>query len=311
MRGRILTLLFGISALSSHAIASFDLALVLDDGNRAIHRYDGDTGTYLGRINLPSGTTLQGMALDQANQRVFVGDNLGFHAYNYNTGQLLFSNFASNSPGGPLAYSPTYGLIRGSFNTVLGMQNPSASSTYNVNFPLFFVGGGGISTGGIAVDDTGDVVVLTGGSGVVVRVTPSATEYVGFVTPGAHNKIKVRGTSLLAARRSSTALLYGSSQDLAGIQASTTVGVASVQSVAFGHENVRYATGLNPTNTQQGMVSQFTVSSSGEPMLVMRQFGNGQLVNPIDMAVVVAPEPFTMIGLGAGVLALMRKCKRA
>ena len=96
MRSLFLCALIGVVA-TSHA--SFDLLLVPDQGSafgpvyNRIHRYDGDTGAYLGFFN--AGTSSIGsMAADSANGTAYIYAASRIYGYDYSTG---VQNYASGT----------------------------------------------------------------------------------------------------------------------------------------------------------------------------------------------------------------------
>lgn len=91
-----------LGLISSLAIASYEVVLMADNVNGVIHRYDSENHVYLGSFGRGELGTITGMALDQTNGRLFVNHQGLISAFNYNTGDQLWS--AANAGSGPIAY---------------------------------------------------------------------------------------------------------------------------------------------------------------------------------------------------------------
>lgn len=296
------SLLLGFAlALSLPAMASFDMILVADQTNSRIHRIDGDTGTYLGSFGSNILVIPNAITIDQSTSTAYVGDaSSGLVAFNYNTGQVLavnraFTNYAD------LALRADGGFVR---TTGAGVATASLTGSTGT----LYSGAGTGSFKGVGVDGTGDVIGSDITNGRIFRWNPS-----GFAAPegstGAGTFLGVSGgsargntyVSLRADGRASTANTQSLSVVNNGVVAAGTW--TSAADFAFGHEGFGWGvgTGTGGTRLQRYADNNGVYSPIGTGFVV------SQIGTPTSIAVVVAPEPGTMLALGAGVALMLRK----
>lgn len=295
--------------LSKSAHASFDLVLVLDQNSRSVHRYDGDTGTYLGRIQISTSTTMRNMGVDQANNRVYVSDSLGLHAYNYNTGAHQFSVFASTSVS-DIAFRPNGTLIRGSTGSSvlfeLTSQNGSGAwVATTTSFPI------SANLVGVAAESDTVASAITS-AGRYFRASSSSVLNDFSFPAGTYADLNARGNqAMLFEPGAGLVRTFTLSNPLGASANNISSTVLSPTSGAFGHDNIRYIVGQNPANAAQGIVARMAATTSGTIVnSAFLTFGTGQLTSPIAVQTVLAPEPGTMAALGLGLAALLRMRRR-
>lgn len=301
----------GLSVVGGAAQASFELVMVADNGSgtfasRKIHRFDGDSGVYLGSFGGFGGDII-GTHLNQTTNSMFVFTSDSRMAeYNYNTGALVrsYSTPFSNSNG--------FVSVRPNQSRAVyldGTDTPKSYAFPNVN--------GGINTNfqasglflktGVWLDNNRFFAYADGPSfewAVKYNVTPDGLS--GTVNGG-----------FLAASNLRSQMSY-----LAGID--TVV-----------HPGSGYFFLYNPTSNTTSFVETpgvqnrhstlahdgfFTMGNRGGTWSLDKydatfgqrgQYAAGMVLNPASMQSVVAPEPGTMIALGAGVAVLLRRRRRS
>ena len=154
--------------------ASFEMMLIADNTNGVIHRYDPVNRVYLGSCGQGSLLPVTSMALDQTNGRAFVKQGTFLTAFNYSTGDALFS--ASSALGaiayrenfGDLITSTSAGLTRATV-TLTGFGTPS---TYSSSFPS-----------AAQITSNGSDVFLANPAGNIIKYSGSLTATTSVVSP--------------------------------------------------------------------------------------------------------------------------------
>lgn len=299
--------LLALVAIPFSANASFEMMLIADNGSGLgqshIKRFDPENGVLLGEFGRGQMGEITGVALDQARGRLFVAETTGTYAaineFDYSTGAKVRVFF------NPLPFKFRGMFIDNGF--LYGFDNYTAySDLYRFNLST----GAGIRVDDIAIANLRDATISNGlvkvaGSGGISSFSLSSTFAIttdiagdfSAVTTGRwfDNSGAVNG--VIAARTTGSLIQFGA---LGTFTASGTK-IAVAQS----HNDV-----YSLYNASPGV---FNVSRHGNwnpyPNYTNTVLANGYLTNPVDMAIVVAPEPGSMIALGAGVLALVRRRK--
>lgn len=295
--------------LSTSAVfASFEMALLIENGSSEIRRVDPENRVILGSFGASRLLNPRAIAVDQDNNHAYVlneyGTGIGrITVLNYNTGEYVREwslglsglngvNSMTFRPGGGLyvplktriGYYTTFGGEIARYNG--GSLTDIRSVSYSVGFGevyahnfggqnLAFNAGAfgsvnGISTGSGVVSQTGLTAVNTGQS-----FGGSGQFLVGFN----HNALS------------------------GGVVGAAHTAFNSIQSVRAAHGDSMYVAGFTSTGGSGIMTfNQFGVQTSG---MWTVPGGNGIL----SMATVVAPEPGTFIALGAGLAAIARRRK--
>lgn len=126
-----------------------------------------------------------------------------------------------------------------------------------------------------------------------------------LTTPGAMGELAVGVNFTLAADLSGNRL-HGMITSGGGYFAANYTTFSQLTSVDFAHGENFYVAGRNSANTS-GLVALSNTRFFGTSL---RTFGTGILQNPTSVAVVIAPEPGTMLALGFGAAALLRRRNR-
>ena len=301
-----------LSALASSASASFELILALDKGNGStqgrIHRYDGDTGTYLGSFAQGWVNSTSTMLINQAANTVYVNTGTSLRAFDYNTGELkrtfAYAQFSSMSVaplGGAYvtyANSPTNMISRIDLSTATTLQNITLPTPSGGVLPRIstVIAKTGLM---IAVDVANDRIFGSSDNGS----TWSSTAFAGLSTIGNSEQGIASNNNwgdlyFTDAGSPNVKFWAGSIADLpVGIS-----GATGTTGLALGHDAVAYC--LYKTATGSGIVKYDRFQSQGF------SFSTPQIVTPGYLASVVAPEPGSMLALGLGVAALLKRRRK-
>lgn len=285
--------------------ASFEMMLIADNTNGVIHRYDPVNRVYLGSFGQGSLLTVTSMALDQTNGRVFVKQGTFLTAFNYATGDALFS---ASGATGAIAYRENFGdlitsTVAGLTRATVTLTGIGVSSVYTASAPTLAQ----ITSNG------SDVFVANPAAGNIIKYSGSLTATTTVVSPfnGGMNGDTIAGmmtsqSGALSFALSSTDRRYYVTNSAAVIN---LVGGASIltttTAITRGHGEYGYF--LGATATGFGYQKFF---ENGANFASFTQVALPSQIGSINAAVtVVAPEPGSMIALGLGVAALLRKRK--
>ncbi len=307
--------------LGSVAFASFDLMLLGDNttaGAQRVMRYDPVNRVQLGYfgqgfLNAP----VADIAVDRFTNRAFVlQSNGGVRVFNYSTGDFI-DGFETNSFMGAITYDSTYNRLtvgNGSGEGTSQAKAYDASSfmvvatftgSYFSTAPLRRPGTSWYASFGIDLGVTNVLALQHSFSGGPAIDSSFVGAYSSGNTPReaiftADNRLMGIATNSGA----NTTQLWTIATDASGFVGATNIGLSIYSSsqnadIANGHGNLAYIlvgstiltyhTGLN-----QVMGTQAISGTSYQ-----------------GMAVVIAPEPGTMIALVAGVGALLRRRRRS
>lgn len=285
--------------------ASFEMMLIADNTNGVIHRYDPVNRVYLGSFGQGSLFPVSSMALDQTNGRVFVKQGNFLTAFNYATGEALFSSVGSI---GAIAYRENFGdLITA---TSLGLTRATVTLTG--------IGGSNLYTGSVptlaqVTTNGSDVFVANPSNGTFTRFTGSstATTTVNTGTNAGMTGDTIAGmmtsqSGALTFALSSTDRRYfvTSSAAISNVPGEVST-LTTTTAITRGHGEYGYFLGTTATG--------FGYQKFYENGVNVQNFAQVALpsqIGSINSAVtVVAPEPGSMIALGVGVAAVLRKRK--
>lgn len=305
------------ASLFSSAHATFDMMLLGDNttaGNQRVVRYDPINRVVLGSFGQGFlNDNIVDIAVDQATNRAFVvQDTGGVRVFNYNTGEYL-SSFAPNSAYNNISFDSTLGHLIFA-NGSGGFTNPGR--TYNTSGSVVGSMVGNMSTAGIRHPSGGSFFASWGVNGadvVAIRHT-NATSASPLATTGAYTFASGNapvqglfvGNSFLGLAKIGTDLrIYSVLTDpgnfVGGPVSALDLGAAtgSFYDMANGHGSLIYVQDGNKIST---------ISMSPNVMnLGTQTLSFATSANIRGMAMVVAPEPATLISLGIGIGAMIRK----
>lgn len=301
--------LIGLPVLSS---ASFDLALISDSGTDSIQRYDPISGTYLGSFGGGILVDPKGVVVNQAQNRAFVLDATArISTWDYNTGEFI-SSFN-------LVGIATYMNANSDGTLNIALADRVRRITQGGAFLTEYVRNGtfGVQQGIVGGDGFFYMSTRTGDSPRLERFTASGTFLAG-VTWVADRVLSVptSGTPSGSVYNAINAFEYGGSMSIeydhldfgpSGVMFTNTTVLSNPSGIAPGHAGMTYIAGKIRATPTQGGVLRFDRTTG----VIGTAFGQATLQNPTGIATVVAPEPGTMIALGIGIGALLRKRKNS
>lgn len=305
---RLFALACAACVLPSAALASFDLVFVADAGTDSIHRFDADSGVYLGSIGAGALTDPNTLVVDQTNNRLIVGAINGIFTYDLWAGTLL-SHYGISASFHMTQYSAGRYLTswNGSYNWLGSLSDPVYGYGSTTTMPSVS------QWGGITMRTSTNLLAYNATTGVVHSLLAStfnsATSTIGTLTAtntGMTGQLAAGFGGFVLASGTSSQINYTlSANSFGSTLASQTLGeFSTVNGVGFGHGPVYYAAGRNAANTS-GLLTRRSLGGNS----IIGTFGNGILQNPRDIAVIAAPEPGAYVAFGFGLagLALRRR----
>ncbi len=304
-------------AVGAASFASFDLVLVADNTGDVtgpvttkIHRYDGGSGTYLGNFGLGIADIVD-MAVNQAaNELYTINDQGRIYVVDYNTGNIKreFTISATNLKFHNGVLYRSNGTVMGSVNLVTG------TTTTLINWSQTITD--------FAFANNGSLALFNGTSG-------NLQGYSSAFVAGSTATITTLSAS---GAKMSTDFGAGNNVTVMGLQASTTIATSTTRAT-YSLSN----TGTPSANGSGTYISGFSnnfidlapahygywmYGKNGTGANALYQFGTSlsqpqnifttpQVSQPGPIAVVLAPEPGTMIALGLGAAALLRRRRKA
>jgi hypothetical protein len=244
------------------------------------------------------------MALDQTNGRVFVKQDTFLTAFNYATGEALFS---TSTNAGAIAYRENFGDLITS--TSLGLLRLGVSMS---GFGITSVYSGAPASTQITSDGS-SVFIANPANGTFVKYSGSSTATTTVTTSSnaglTGDTIAGMMTSQSGAFHfalSATDRRYYVTTSLANSVVSGSAStLTTTTAITRGHGEYGYY--LGATATGFGIQKFF---ENGDNFQNFPQVALPSQIGAINSAVtVVAPEPGSMIALGIGVAALLRKRK--
>lgn len=289
---------------SAFSFASFDLILVTDFAEDCVHRYDGDTGVYLGSFGQAFLDGPKAISLDQANNMVVVEHVNGTSAFNYNTGAHLFTNtvFANSGDSTFIGtnYYRSFSLSStAAFARITNIQTSTSQSVHSGSLLGPWTG--------VAADVNGKVFAAESTSGRMLRWTPGITAA----------EEAISGTTVIRSGLGSTGgfiLGLGATGEMVSVN-STSMAVAtgtvplgtawtSAIDAAAGHGSSAWGLGMTAGGA---IIQSYAKHPTTNVYRGLNRISATQMTTPSAMVVVVAPEPSAMLGLGVAVLALLRR----
>ncbi|MBN8691321.1 MAG: PEP-CTERM sorting domain-containing protein [Armatimonadetes bacterium] len=295
------------------AQASFTLALVADNVGRCIHRYDLDSGVYLGKFGQFALGSAYTMGLDQTRNKLYVGESSTIKAFNYNTGEYLYSMNGITSVG--------LGVFsNGDLLTSTGGSVSRINSTTGATINTYNLSAGGLqgTVAGIAVDENdrvyiSDAVVgstsnnaridVFGGTGTYILSSAVYTQRLN----NSYQQMTARGGKLAIGSDTLGGhyqFNYTNSTMVYGLTGFSYGGMTQSMGNGFGHGNLLYVTGMDGSGNP---LLQVTDSYSMTTTIPTPQISTNGMRQ---MAIVVAPEPGTIAALALGIAFLNRRRKR-
>ena len=294
------------------ASASYELMFATDNNGDKINRYDAITGASLGSFGQGFSFSYSRMSLDPSTSTIFVGDinEQRILKFNYSTGEFMGH---IPTPG-----RTTYQCLRladGSF--VVGGESPTFSrySAQGVKLnDLIFSD----SVYGVTQAANGQIYGCSG-SGKILRISPTGGASSLVTTLPNYQSgfligIKAQGNTLAVTNyaddvRTTVFDVLGNG-NFGSILGSIAMGTGDANNlrareVAFGHNGLTYTLVEDATAGKNYVYSYHYATDK-----VIRKLDlgiNGGGFGCFGLSTVVAPEPGTMLALGAGLITLARK----
>lgn len=318
MKRTVLTLIIA-AGMGTLAHASFDMMYVADAVSKSIHRIDPINGVSLGRfgagflsnpVSVSLGPNNEVWVLDQA------GSNSRVRKFNGNTGDYLggFSLYYSAGSDSKLRVVGNNVFVTGGNAYATGfLFNYQLNGNFNGSSYLSLTEAGNLAQG----------VAVIGSSVYCSSFQTAFSRHLFYQTPvngnwnggfiGYAASVNSGGNpGYLTAANGLLVHTAGVSQgfvfnpSLLLLQGFGISGFTTIKGLAGGHEDLVHIAGM--TSTGFGVAKYY---SGTNDFISPTVIGGTGITDPRDIAVLIAPEPGTMIALGAGLAALLRKRRRA
>ncbi len=302
-------LLSALGLSVSSAFASFELA-ILTDASTGFHRFDAETGIYLGAFGAGrSGGVLSTWA-NQSTSRFYAMDAAGIQSFDYSTGAYLgyvnygaVTGYATNDTNGDFvnvngtATINRYSLSGGDSTFALPVGTAARWISLQTD-GKWYVGdsgnGGRILRSGTGSLSSGWTVVATGLSATIAANQQNA---VASPTPGNPSL-----ANMIITHDGTSSKYFGFNPAYAfTISSNFNLSTTTRNGIARGHFG-QYHLGLISTGVSQ--VKNFDDAGFGATT-----WTTSIVSSPRAMTVVLAPEPGTIAALAAGLAFLARKRK--
>ena len=318
MKNIVLLSLLALQAGS--ALASFEMALVLDRGTKKVHRFDAVSGAYLGSFGNFS-ANVASISINQTKGEAMVydpgatgGNGSVIYYFNYNTGLLNYAatNLTTAIPA--TSYAPNFGSVRLSLGNFIFRlpfdRNSGGETSYNV----------GGAAGRLAISGPASMLVITGGTTIRQMNDTAGTQIGSTGTAGfSATDITSSGIATSAGNVGAIALQNGIIQHFY----TSASGVTMNPSASSG----QFASAMGVSNLHNGFVAVGKAASGGalvqtyafatggasssdSRLVPLIGFTGGGMTDPWDVATVVAPEPASMTVLALGAACFLRRRRK-
>lgn len=305
---KLLTFAF-VFGLGTSAFASFDLVFVADTGTDTIHRFDGDTGVYLGSFGAGFLVDPMSIAIDKPNNRLCVSASNGVFQMDLWNGNLLNMTITGNAhhliTGGGANFLWSYATSQ---NFFAGMYTGFDGAYIGQNMPTTSLYGGiGLYNSSLLAVEVTSAKLRTynyggfGGNATLQKsynvTSPSAN---GQMAVNSSGQIILADGTLNRVHTGSTAWADGFNMGFSVVSE-----LSSVTGAAYAHGSFFYASGRNAANT-----SGLLVRRNSSYLGTFGTYGSGILQQPRDIAVIAAPEPAQFAAIGLGILGILFKKRK-
>ncbi len=296
MRAILSALCCVVVAASSHA--SFELALLTTAGSNAITRVDPENRVVLGSFGANRLINPRAIAARSAGSEAYILNSFGaggsrITVMNYFTGATIREFSVNAGPSvfdlelrsnGEVFVTNGSSILRYSATGAL-IQTISGSETYtSVSYSEFYD-----EVYGHSATNTR---LFSGNTGTSFGFTPGSNMSGANASQGSGVTMGGDGQNLRRFNHSSFTYI-----------STTFTGMNSINAVGYGHGNTAYAAGFGTGGGSTITTFDTNLNRLSEPWNLAAGGGNGIT----GIAVVTAPEPGTMLALGAGIAAILRR----
>lgn len=299
--------ILAVALLGAQTFASYELMLVVDQETNYISRYDPVTGTFLGTFGGLQLINPQSVALIPGTSDCLVTDfsTQRIHRFNYSTGQFIsaFDN--------PFITATTAVLSPFSDGTFL-LWSYNANIVHRINatgtlLNSFSVPVGASTICGAGVGSSNEVFIAWNGINKIQRYAANGTvqgQSAAFASSfGTGAQMVVSGSYGYFTTSGNTVVKFATGNPAIALESvALTAGDASYRA-ARGHGDLTYFSGKN-----SGVTPSIWVYD-GVKKVRLGRFTPIGVTTPVSMAIVVAPEPGTLLALAGGLAWIGRRRK--
>ncbi|MCC6686097.1 MAG: hypothetical protein IT205_03795 [Fimbriimonadaceae bacterium] len=308
---RRVAIMVALLAIST-ARASFEL-MIITDWNSGFHRFDAETGTYLGMFG--NGQTEGTLATwgSSATNRFYAMSYNGLRSWNYSTGAYLgivnfncINSYATNDASGNFitvagSAVTTFGLS--GVNSGVSISGTSLQWIYRHDDGRYYMGdssnGGRIlRTTGTTVSSSVDVVASGLGS-IGMPATPRHA--MAHIRPGLPNF--ANGLYVHDSTTNDRFYAFDSNFNYVSNSGYGVSNLTTRNGAARGHYGIYH---VGKTSTAGTIGIGYLDDGSA-----WRYFTSNLISQPTSMTVILAPEPGSIVAFGAGLAAMLRGLKRS
>ncbi len=288
--------------------ASFEMVLAVDFTNSLVRRFDGETGASFGTFGGGRMSRASAITINQSLGHAYVYDRQAgrIFTFNYNTGEYLNDFSVAAKPFGWISTASNGDILLGSSESSFG---PSILSRYTNTgtFVSFWQTYSGQASFGLAEGSDGGIYTIDGNGKFALRYASTSggsyTDFLGnsqFSSNG--GEVRAHGNRIYAATGSSGKVVSFTAGTLTiGPTYSFNLQLGSeLDGLGFGHGNTMYVCGMDAS--ANGKVIRYSLSTGVSTVIASVP---GTTLS--SMAVVVAPEPSSLLAFGIAGVALMRR----
>lgn len=296
---------FAAFMVATSAQASFELALISDSTDDVVHKFNTYTGLYQGSFGMGLLVNPIGLAIDQSVNLAYVLDaGNSVVKFNYNTGAFAGS------------FSVTAGatkLVRnsdGTLNLVYGANVQRRNTAGTLLTTYTHATGHNAVNGILGPDGLFYVPSRTGDTRVLAWHNYATGAKISQTTWLADNLVRLSGFEMFNVFKDGAGggttfferNVFNNGPGASGGEFSTPA-ILDPTGAAVGHGRMGYGVGTKGGAPGVGIVQRFDMNTD----TFRGTFGDGILNTPTGMAIVVAPEPGSLIALGIGGFLLLRR----
>lgn len=325
--------LAALSITAVNSFASYEMILAPSSYSQSVHRYDPENQVYLGEFGQGRLANPTGIVLDQATGSAFIADNRVVHQFNYFTGRHIstinipgltgLATSMSLAPDGNFVVTDGEGVVKinraGSLlNTVTAYPNNRIAAVYQRPNGLYWMVTSNPGLGGLYV-----TIHSAAGTPITYTTLRTGLTNVGNDIRGGmafkDNRVVLTVSPQIGSYYDGVNVYQGTFTDAGSLTVGTVPFFTQwtpgqVTNPVYSHSTISYH-----------LVRDQIVSPADAAVAAVNPIGNlGTIYRPTgafetniaqggirQIAIVTAPEPATMVALGLGACAMLRRKRRA